>query len=126
MPTPFEILDAEYAARPEIIGHRPLAWYVEHYGTHGFIRQGPGYFIMGRPVVKGAPEALVLQWDHDFPWGVCDCWYVQAMAGNLVHCLADIPWELPWVGFVRIFKQDLNLRYYPIGTLRRMLQSNQF
>lgn len=123
--TPFEIVNAEYAQRPEITGNRPFAWFVARYGAHGFTFDRPDCFLMGRPVVRSAPPEQIIQWDYDFDWGRCDAWYVQAAAGNVGKAVSLMPWPLPWVGFVRIFRGDSSLRFYATGSLKRLLTPRQ-
>lgn len=82
----------------------------------GFVFSRPDYFIMGRPVIRTAEAALILDPWHHFPSAECDCWHVWLMAGNTVKAWDIMPWPLEWVSFER--KNEL--RFYRTADIRRL------
>ncbi len=83
---------------------------------NGFVFSTPDFFIMGRPVVKSAEPALILDPAVRFPRDKCDCWLVYLAAGNLGKAWSILPWELPWLCFER--KNDL--RFQELDRIRRL------
>jgi hypothetical protein len=74
---------------------------LEAHLLYGFVFSRPDFFVMGRPVIKAAPYAEIVDPWQVFPSSQCDCWHVFLMAGNVARALAMIPWELPWLSFER-------------------------
>ena len=94
---------------------------VELHFLHGFVFSRPDFFIMGRPVIKAAPYALIVDPAHLFPSSECDCWMVYLMAGNIARSWVTLPWPLPWLAFER--KNEL--RFVSADAIKRLsLQSS--
>ena len=90
-----------------------VAWYL----SHGFVFARPDFFVMGRPVVSSASEAQMMDPDFKFHSHECDCWYVHAMAGNVVRAFDVMPWWMPFIAFHRIGREGKGLT---IASDRRM------
>lgn len=86
-----------------------------HY-LHGFVFSTPTYFIMGRPVDKDAPPALIVNPAHSFDRRVVSCWHVYLASGDLAAAWPVLPWPMPWVSFER----RNELRFYPMERIRRL------
>lgn len=100
---PIDLIAVEYARRGV-----DFAAALERNYAEGFVYATPFFFVMGRAVarVEGGPV---------------DAWFIEAMAGDTQRAWSILPWELPWIGFQRF---DSDLRFYPIGTLRRLTTLN--
>jgi len=83
---------------------------------NGFVFSTPEFFAMGRPVVKGADKALIVNPAELFPDAACDCWHVYLFSGAMTQAFNVIPWELPWFSFER----GNELRFYPVSSIRRL------
>jgi hypothetical protein len=91
---------------------------LEFHLLHGFVFSRPDYFVMGRPVVAAATQALIV--DHyRFPSGSCDCWHIWLAAGNLARMWGVLPWEMPRVSFQR----GDELRFAALAAMRRLSTS---
>ncbi len=88
-----------------------LDWHL----LNGFVFSRPDFFVMGRPVIASADPALIVG-QHRFPSGLCDCWHVYLMAGNVARAWAMLPWELPLVSFERCNV----LRFHRLAAMRRL------
>lgn len=71
---------------------------VEAHLLHGFVFATPTAFLMGRPVPRGAEIRDVWQ---TWPAEKCDAWFAWIGVGAIGPLLALMPYELPWVGWVR-------------------------
>lgn len=95
---------------------RPFREDLEAHLLEGFVFSRPDYFIMGRPVERGADQAQVTDPWYRFTWDKCDCWHVFLFSGNLVRAWGILPWPLPWISFER--KNEL--RFYSLEAIRRL------
>jgi hypothetical protein len=78
----------------------------------GYVHSTPAGFLMFRPVMRSAPESLILEPGAEFP--APDCWHVWMAAGDWVWMLREyLPYPLPWVSWERDFK----LRFWPLEKL---------
>jgi hypothetical protein len=82
----------------------------------GFVFSAPRFFIMGRPVIKGAPPAAIVNPAVQFNGEECDCWHVYLMAGDLAKIWEIVPWPLPWCSWER--KNEL--RFTRFAAIRRL------
>lgn len=89
---------------------------LEAHLLNGFVFSRPDFFIMGRPVISTADQALIVDPSHRFPSAECDCWHIYLFAGNMIRAWAIMPWELPLFSFER--KNEL--RFYPVSAIRRL------
>lgn len=89
---------------------------LEAHLLNGFVFSRPDFFIMGRPVIKSADPALIIDPTHHFPSSECDCWHIYLFAGNMVRAWAIMPWALPWFSFER--KNEL--RFYSSSVISRL------
>jgi len=121
--TPYERLVALYDRQPEICGGKSLAWYIDVYCRHGFVFSRPDFFIMGRPVVAFLDPEKIMQCDFDFHWHRCDCWQIEAMAGNCAKAFDIMPWPLPWLCFCRWFQDKRGLRFVETHRALRFFRS---
>ena len=80
---------------------RTLREDLEAHLVGGFVFARPDFFIMGRPVVRTADPALVVDPWHHFPTADCDCWHVYLFAGNMARAWSVMPWPLPWFSWER-------------------------
>lgn len=115
--SPYERVEALYIASPEA---RPFAWYVDYHHRHGFVFSRPDYFIMGRPVIKEADPSLICELTHRFPSGQCNCWFIFAMAGNMMRAWDIMPWPMPWFAWEREQGGRRDLRFYPTERIRKL------
>ena len=96
--SPFDRMAEKYRLNPQEMS---FDWYVDWHMRHGFVYSTPGFFVMGRMVARSFVEAHGL-WKNAESGGLCDCWYVHAMAGDLAQAWSILPWALPWTAFERV------------------------
>jgi len=113
MKTPFQQAAEAFLAEPHA---RSLTEDLEAHLINGFVFSRPDYFVMGRPVIRTAPEAQIVDPWHRFPSGQCDCWHVYLMAGNMAKAWEILPWAMPWMSFER--KNEL--RFVPLEAMKRL------
>ena len=69
---------------------------------YGYVISTPRLFIMGRPVVKGAPASEIVDPSFTFPEALCNCWHIYLAAGNGIQEFFRVePFELPWLSWER-------------------------
>lgn len=77
----------------------------EDYQAHlltGYAFQTPGFFCMGRAVMRDAPIELLLDPWHHFDEQEADAWLVWLVAGDMAKAWACFPSSKPWIGFQRL------------------------
>lgn len=111
--SPFEQAAAVYEHEPCA---RSFADDLKLHLLHGFVFSTPHYFIMGKPVVRGAQTALIVNPGCIFAWPECDCWHIYLMAGDPSPAWQIMPWPLPWFSWER--KNEL--RYYSAERIKRL------
>ena len=114
MKTPYE--QALVVMQREHEGHsfdHALTWHL----LNGFVFSRPDFFVMGRPVIKGADPRLILDPSHHFPSGQCDCWMVYLLAGNQAKAWSVMPWALRWF----CWERQKELRFYEVARIERLL-----
>lgn len=89
---------------------------VELHFLHGFVHSTPDFFIMGRPVVRAAAPALILNPSHPFARAECDAWMVYLAAGDLGKAWQVLPWPLPWL----VFERNNELRFVSADAIKRL------
>lgn len=94
-----------------------FAYYVDRHFQYGFLFSTPEFFVMGRPVMRGARAELIRDPSATFDGMAVDAWWVHGAVGNLRAMWDVMPAALPYLGFER---WDDNPRFYPIETLRRL------
>lgn len=94
-----------------------FAYYVDRHFQYGFLFSTPEFFVMGRPVMRGARAELIRDPSATFDGMAVDAWWVHGAIGNLRAMWDVMPAALPYLGFER---WDDNPRFYPIETLRRL------
>lgn len=82
----------------------------------GFVFTTPEFFIMGRGVVKGAPQSDIVNPSVIFRREDWDCWMIYLMAGDMAKAWGILPWPLKWFAFER--KNEL--RFYPADQIARL------
>ena len=115
--TPFEKIEAQYAAHPK---EEPFVNYLLHYHRHGFVFSRPDFFAMGRAVIKEAPHAEILDPRHLFKSEDCNCWYIHAAAGNMSRMWAIQPWPMGWFCWTRLHDEQGELTFAPAEVLKRL------
>ena len=115
--TPYAQTVADWQARP-----RPysLRHYEDVHKRQGFLFSTPEFYVMGRPVRKYAPMEQILDVEHVFATGTCDCWYVFLMAGDTRKAWSILPYELPWMCWQRDNDPLDELRFYETRRLMRL------
>jgi hypothetical protein len=78
----------------------------------GHVIDTPRTFLMGRPVMRSAPEAAISDPRIKFRREDCDGWFIWAMAGDLTEVYSLMPFPLPYVGWVRRAER---IRWYPVN-----------
>lgn len=111
--TPYEQAARVYQTEPCA---RTFTEDVEAHLMNGFVFSTPAYFLMFRPVVRSAPEALILDPTHRFSRILCDTWMVWLFAGDMAAAWERQPFPLPWVAYQR--KNEL--RFLPLGAIKRL------
>ena len=115
--TPYEQIWKKYREEmPEVDFSR----IVGHHLQFGFAFGTPDFFVMGRPVVKDAPESQIDDPYHLFPPATADAWYVHAMAGNIEKAWSILPWPLGFIGFHRNHGGIRELTFCPTEVLKRL------
>lgn len=110
--TPVEKAAAVYEREPCA---RTFKEDLEAHLLHGYVFSTPEFFLMGRPVIRGAIYSLIVN-----PWHVFDdpdCWHVYLFAGDLSKVYAAIPYPLPFISFERKNK----LRVFPVEQIRKKM-----
>ena len=115
--SPFEQLEAAYAAHPQ---EEPFLSYVAHYARHGFVFARPDFFAMGRAVRRSAGPAAIKDPRRLFTREESDCWYIHAAAGAMPNIWQIVPWPLGWVCWTRIHDPLAELTFVPTETLKRL------
>jgi hypothetical protein len=87
---------------------------------HGFVFSTPEAFLMGRPVPKGAQIFDVWQ-----TWSAAECnaWFIWLAVGTAGRLLSFMPYELPWLGWVRQGRGWRETRWVRTARLRGRLVS---
>lgn len=96
--TPYELTVADWHLRPR---DHPLGWYEEVHKRRGFVFSTPGFYVMGRPVLKYAPIEQILDVEYVFDFSQCDTWFIFWMQGEASLAWRILPWELPWMCWQR-------------------------
>lgn len=113
----FEALEKLYAQKG---AEEPFANYVIEHAKNGFVYSTPDFFVMGRPVVRSASEAVIRDATHAFPPAECDAWFVHAAAGNIPKMWATMPWPLEWIGWTRLRDPLDELTFVRTESLKRL------
>lgn len=115
--TPYELTLADWRARPR---DRSLRWYEEMHMARGFLFSTPAFYVMGRPVRKYAPIEQILDVGHMFDFEQCDTWFVFLMAGDIRQAWKVLPWELPFIAWVRDNDPLGELQFHETRRLMRL------
>jgi hypothetical protein len=118
--TPRQRLVEIYQVEVERHGLMPFWFYEKQNQRHGFVFERPDFFVMGRPVIRTATEAQIVDNTYDFDWRECDCWYVDAIAGDMAKAFTVLPWPLPWFCFGRWARDNLGLRFFRAEDVKRL------
>lgn len=86
------------------------------YLAFGYVYSGPDLFIMARMIPRGANVADICDPYHDFT-ELCDCWHVEAAAGDLSRIWDLCPSETPYARWVNRGK----IYTVPFAKAKRML-----
>lgn len=85
--------------------------------SNGFVFSTPDFFIMGRPVPRGAYFGQIVNPAVVFAPELCDCWHVHVLAGNASKAWSILPYPLQWLGYQR----NNELRFFPMADMQRIL-----
>lgn len=92
---------------------------LEAHMSQGYCISRPDYFIMARPVIKGADEALILDPHYVFRLQGCNCWHVWMAAGHALPSLwTQTPHEFEWASFQSLKAKNFTIRYRTLERLR--------
>lgn len=121
--SPFDQIAAKYAEHPQA---RSFAFYVDWHMRHGFVFSRPDFFIMGRPVRKSEGLAGIEAFTErgNDRSGLCDTWYIHAMAGDMCRAWDVLPWPLGWLAWERVLDGKRELRFYSTEEVRRLCVIN--
>jgi hypothetical protein len=87
--------------------------------AQGYCISRPDYFIMARPVVKDAPEQLILDCNHVFDVQRCNCWHVWMAAGDALPSLwTQTPHEFEWTSYQSLKSKGYAIKYRSLERLR--------
>lgn len=111
--SPYQQVTQMYDEHPE---EMPFAHYLEVHLRRGYVYSNPEFFWMAVPVVKA--ELLDGQHPLEIPMGKPDCWYISALAGDMVKAWNCEPYPLEWIGFERGDADGKRLRFYERVRLR--------
>ncbi len=117
MSSPYQQTLADWEQRPR---DRHLRWYEGEHKAHGFLFATPDFYVMGRPVRKYAPIEQILDVTHRFDVATCDTWFVFLLTGDVRKAWAILPWELPWMCWVRDNDPTQELRFFETRRLMRL------
>ena len=94
--------------------------------AQGYCISRPDYFIMARPVIKDAPESLILDCNYEFDLQHCNCWHVWMAAGDALHSLWTLtPHEFEWASFQSLKAKGFDIRYHSLERLKSWGKVNQ-
>jgi hypothetical protein len=111
--SPYLEIQELYLKSPE---ERPFGYYLSIHLERGYVYSSPDFFWMGVPVVKSELEAG--RYPLTLPSGKPDCWYISALAGDMVKAWSVEPFPLPWIGFDRGPMGRKKLKFYERQRLR--------
>jgi hypothetical protein len=117
MLTPYARTKADWYKRPR---EQTLEWYEDAHKRNGFVFSTPDFYVMGRPVMKGAPDHQIKDVLLKFPPRAVDTWYVFLLCGDPVKAWSILPFELPWICWKRDTDESEELRFYDARTIRRL------
>lgn len=115
--SPYQRTAYDWAARTR---DHSLQWYEDHHKAHGFVFSTPAYYVMGRPVRKFAPVEQILDVTHIFDFETCDTWFVFQLTGRVEQAWKCLPWELPWMCWVRQDDPAQELVFHETRRLMRL------
>lgn len=117
MRSPYEIVATDWNRRPRAMSLDTLE---RTYKSSGFVFSTPSFYVMGRPVRKYAPIEHILDDTYYFDHDTCDTWFIAIMAGDIKAAWRILPWELPWMAWVRDNDPLDELRFYETRRLMRL------
>ena len=93
---------------------------LEEFLLTGFVLSAPDAFLMGRAVPYGCE--ITGDFRQTWPEDECNAWFVWWGVGSAERLLALMPYELPWVGFVRHGREWPEVHWIPTAYLRKRLK----
>jgi len=117
--TPVARIRKEYQDRPE---SHTFEWYLNWHMDHGFVFSTPSFFIMGFAV----DSDLVRKVEPMAAFRAKgDCWYIAAMAGDMVAAWSILPWKLPLLAWHRDRDGGKDLQIWPIEKIERLTKGGK-
>lgn len=116
---PYESVRAMYLDHP---GPVSFEYYLRWHYLNGFVFSTPNFFAFGRAILKERSEYMVanLVEIDELTMHECDCWYIQAFAGDMRKAWSIMPWPLPWIAFQRLRGGKFELQTLPTESLKRL------
>ena len=94
-----------------------VGWHLDYPFAH--VYKSSDFFVMGRPVVKGVPAAMIRDLTVHFPISRCDAWFLYAFGGDIEKAWSVLPYELPWMCWDRWDRPTNELRWVATESFRR-------
>jgi hypothetical protein len=89
---------------------------LEAHLLHGYVFSTPTLFAMGRPVPRGVDVyGPWMQW----PIAACDAFFVWVAVGQLAELLSVIPFDLPWISWVRLGRSWEDIHWMQLEDLKK-------
>ena len=95
---------------------------LHQYHLHGFVHSTPDYFIMAKPISRGAMNEEILNSSKFWDRNTQDCWYIRYASGNIAKATELWPYFLPYVGFHRMHNGENSLRIYGFRNINRVIE----
>lgn len=96
--TPIEQAASVYEREP---CRRTLKEDLELHLLNGYVFSTPTCFVMGRPVVREADPADIVDPAITFDGRYLDCWHVYLAAGDMREAIRFMPYPLEYMSFER-------------------------
>lgn len=119
--TPYEMAIRKWESQPR---DGTLEEYEGIYKRKGYLFVSPEFYVMCRPVRKYAPLNHILNDEYVFGPATSDSWYVMLMAGDMAAAIEMMPFELPWMCWVRDTEPSGRLRFCETARLLRALETS--
>ena len=103
--------------------HRDFGSDLETFLALHYVFATPDYIVLAKPVIKGSPEADIIEPTFLFCLEQCDTWFIFACACSKKDFVAFIPFDLTWIAWQR---SGARLRYWTLEHFRKHAKIRSF
>ena len=120
---PYEQIEALYE-KTKKQGDLDFYYWLELHMRHGFVYSTPDFFVMAKAVNRGAWAGDVGDARMIFEQKDCDCWFISALAGNVLKAWEVLPRPYVWFAFARGARcSDGPIKFYPTDRLKKLTRA---